>query len=360
MHESTFLHALNTVFEPPSPLVKTIFQKHGSFGGAFGELKSRDPRLLQIDLQRVQEELDGFQDRFSTELMCCDDARYPALLKEIPDPPLGLYVVGTIPQQEYIGVVGTRKPTRYGIEIATRFARELAHCGIAVISGLAYGIDQAAHRGVLEVKGGSTIAVVGSGVDVCFDGPTRDIAQKIVAQSGALISEYPFGSPGLPHHFPARNRIVAGLSRGVLVVEAPIRSGALITARFAMEYNREVFVVPGDIFSKNFEGSHRLIQKGAKLVTGINDILEEVSFALPFPEPSFELQDDEARMYQLFQEGPLSLEELQGKAALPASQLLAIVTILEVKGLIKNVGGKFIVHRDAARQVHTDDTSEKD
>jgi DNA processing protein len=204
------------------------------------------------------------------------DDQYPPLLRDIPGRPGVLYVRGqvaalSLPQ---LAVVGSRKASRSGLELAQSFARELAASGFAITSGLALGIDTAAHRGALAAAG-TTLAVLGTGVDRVYPLRNQQLAQELLGR-GALISEFPLGTTALPHHFPRRNRILAGLSLGTLVVEAASRSGSLITARLALDYNREVFAIPGSIHNPNSKGSHRLIREGAKLVETTTDIVEEL------------------------------------------------------------------------------------
>ncbi len=204
------------------------------------------------------------------------DDEYPALLRDIPDRPGALYLRGdpTVLVLPHLAVVGSRSAGRAGLELATDFARELAAGGLAICSGLALGIDGAAHRGALAA-GGRTLAVLGTGVDRVYPRQHHALAGDIM-QRGALLSEYPPGTAPLPRHFPRRNRIIAGISLGTLVVEAAARSGSLITARLALDYNREVFAVPGSVHNPNCKGSHRLIRQGAKLVETAGHIVEEL------------------------------------------------------------------------------------
>lgn len=211
---------------------------------------------------------------------------YPSLLEHIPDPPQQLYVRGTIPAAPMVAVVGSRRATSYGLAVARRLGRQLAERGLCVVSGLARGVDGEAHRGALEA-GGLTIAVLAAGLDAIYPPEHRDLAEAITT-SGALVTEMPEGTAPLPGRFPIRNRLVSGLSRGVVVVEAAQRSGALITARLALEQGREVFAVPGCIDNPLTEGTHALLRDGAKLVTGVDDVIEEFPGlgVAPAPAPS--------------------------------------------------------------------------
>ena len=207
-------------------------------------------------------------------LLAINDSTYPMLLKEIADPPPLLYVRGELgqPDAPSITIVGTRSPTNYGKTISRQLSQQLAESGITVISGFARGIDTCAHQGALQANG-RTIAVLGNGLSQIYPAENRELADKIM-KSGALISEFPMTVPPFPKNFPRRNRVVSGMSSGTVVVEASIRSGSLITARHAAEQGREVFAVPGQIFSNQSKGSHQLINQGAKLINAIDDIWE--------------------------------------------------------------------------------------
>lgn len=212
------------------------------------------------------------------------DAEYPRLLKEIFTPPEKLWVRGTLAGYEpAIAIVGTRKPSTDGIEAAEYFSRALASYGLTIVSGLAFGIDKATHAACLDA-GGRTIAVLASGVDVITPTSHRELGERIVAEGGAIVSEFPPGLNARAEQFPQRNRLVSGLALGVIVIEAPEESGALITARFALEQNREVFVVPGPVQSPNYVGSHRLIQEGAALLAEPEEVLDILGIQPAQPE----------------------------------------------------------------------------
>ena len=204
------------------------------------------------------------------------DEAYPPLLKEIPDPPLALHFRGDVSllARTSIAVVGSRRASPYGVNAAAHIARQLAGAGIVIVSGLARGIDAAAHHAALDA-GGTTIAVLGTGIDVVYPRGNDRLFRRI-EEHGLIVSEFPPGSPPLPVHFPIRNRVISGLTLGTVIVEASARSGSLITARMAAEQNRDVFAVPGSIFAAGSEGTHRLLQAGAKLVHDVNDVLEEL------------------------------------------------------------------------------------
>lgn len=214
--------------------------------------------------------------RNTIRLILRDSPEFPRLLREITNPPFGIYIKGSLPRRAHgpMAIVGTRRATPEGKEIARCFARELATAEVPIVSGLAFGIDAAAHEGSLGTERGVTIAVLAGGLADVYPREHRPLAEKILARGGALISEYPPGSPPYASRFLERNRLISGLSRGTLIVEAPIGSGSLVTARRAMDDNRDVFVVPGSIIHSHFKGSHALIRQGAELVSEPADILE--------------------------------------------------------------------------------------
>jgi DNA processing protein len=228
------------------------------------------------DAQQAWDELE----RHGVALALIDDPGYPALLREIPFPPYGIYRKGPIIEETMrkVAIVGTRKATREGEAIAREFAGELGRHGVMVVSGLALGIDAAAHKGCLE-GGGATVAVLGNGLDHMYPATNAPLAKEILQRGGTIMSEYPLGSPPRPFRFLERNRIVSGMSDAVLLIEGPERSGALVTARFALEQDREVFVIPGSIKHPNYRGSLELIKVGARLATEPADILQALGIS---------------------------------------------------------------------------------
>lgn len=269
---------------------------------------------------------------------------YPRLLGEIPDPPKLLYVTGRpLEQSPYIGVVGSRRPTRYGLEVANWLGRELAAAGLVVVSGMARGIDAAAHRGALEA-GCSTVAVLGCGLDVCYPWSNSDL-YRTIAERGTLVSEYDLGTPALAYHFPTRNRIIAGVSLGIVIVEGRIGGGAMITARLAMEFGREVFAVAGPVHSVQSEGPHALVRDGARLVTSAVDILEDLGLfsALPTGEQvTGGLSPDEMVLIRALEPEPMLLDLVAKHARMPPSSAAATLARLELKGLVtRHQGGRF-------------------
>lgn len=304
-------------------------------------LRKRVAKLL-ADAEALPALADSLGD---IELLCRVDADYPALLNEITDPPPLLFMRGQrgLLQRPMLAVVGSRRPSRRGEQDAQAFAHSLAEAGLTVVSGLALGVDGAAHRGALEGAAGS-VAVLGCGVDVCYPRANRHLYEALL-EGGLLISEYGPGSAPLRHQFPRRNRIISGLSLGVLVVEAAIKSGSLITARQALEQNREVFALPGSIHNPASRGCNALIRQGAKLVETLGDIFEE----LPLFEnggtaaPNLAAPDKpEPGLLALLEFAPLSLDELARRSGLPLTDLLSALAELEIAGWIE--------HRDGAWQ----------
>ena len=273
---------------------------------------------------------------------------YPKPLLEIPDPPPFLYLSGELRGSEpAVAIVGSRRATQYGLCTATRLARDLAACGVTVVSGMARGIDTAAHWGAVK-GGGRSIAVLGCGIDVVYPPENAPLCQAVVA-SGALVSEFSLGSDPLAENFPRRNRIISALSRGVVVVEAGEHSGSLITARYALEQGREVFAVPGNVTCLGSRGGNGLIKEGAKLVERVEDILEELSLAPPSPggvpaSPSFSLTPQEAELYVLLCRGPLQIDDIIVQSELTAGEVSATLLGLELKGAVVRLpGGHFSV-----------------
>lgn len=268
------------------------------------------------------------------------DADYPRALLEIADPPSLLYVRGNIEllHRRGLAVVGSRNATPQGVQTAENFSRALAAQGLTIISGLALGIDAAAHRGALAA-GGKTIAVIGTGADRIYPARNRDLALAI-AEHGAIVSEFPLGTPAIASNFPRRNRIISGLSRGVLVVEAAPESGSLITARLAAEQGREVFAIPGSIHSPVARGCHRLIKQGAKLVETAQDVLEEFgNYPEPADVPAVLSDECENAVLSALGHDPCTLDDLVERTGLTADRLLTELLTLELAGSIATLPG---------------------
>jgi DNA processing protein len=282
---------------------------------------------------------------------------YPGLLKEIPDPPVVLYVRGELlPQDEFaIGVVGTRKASVYGREATFAMVHDLAASGLTIVSGLAYGIDTCAHQTAVDA-GGRTIAVLGSGVDVIYPRQNSALARRILDQ-GAIISEYPLGSRPEARNFPPRNRIISGLCLGVLVVEGAVSSGSMITARYAVEQGREVFAIPGNILNKNSSGPSHLIQQGAKLVTSIGDILEELNLTMVTEQTQAREvipdNETEALIIQHLSSDPIHIDDLGRATGLPVHEVSGTLTLMELKGKVRQVGVmNYVLARESGAPYH--------
>ncbi len=282
------------------------------------------------------------------------EPEYPELLRHIYDPPIVLYVKGQLLPKDKNGVamVGSRMTTHYGIEVARKLAYQLAYLGVTVISGGARGIDTAAHQGALSGKG-RTIAVLGTGVNIVFPPENADLFERIAA-NGAVITQFPFNRPADKQTFPIRNRIVAGMTLGTVVVEANLTSGALITANFATEYGRQVFAVPGRIDSPRSKGCHELIKKGAKLCEGAEDILSEFEYLFPPSNrppapnetgvlPSLSLSDNEQKAYDTLSHEEITIDEVIRHSGLPSSAVSVALLNLEMKRLIRQLPGKMFV-----------------
>jgi len=279
-----------------------------------------------------------------------EESDYPACLRELPDRPAVLYVKGCWPlpaHEVMIGVVGARRASPYGLEAAQHVTSGLVRRGVVTISGLASGIDASAHRATLQERGW-TVAVLGHGFGYQFPKENAPLFEEI-ERKGTLVTEFPFDTPPLAQHFPQRNRIISGLSRGVVVVEAGEHSGALITARCAAEQGRDVFVVPGTIFSPQSRGCHRLIKEGAKLVEKAEDILDEYGLVSTDPTPSREVGDGlsapEQELMNHLSHVPLSIDELVELSGQSVNRLAEVLLALELKGRIQSVPGQRYVKR---------------
>lgn len=354
--ELKFANAFNSVPNIGGVSLRLLKNHFGSFAEAWragvGDLQTaglNQPALAGINWKRPTTNPDREIEKLFKEniwLISEEDEKFPSLLKEIPSPPLLIYGRGRLEllteKHINIGVVGTRKPTSYGIEATEKIVSGLVRAGITITSGLAAGIDSEAHEAALAGKG-KTIAVLGCGVDQysIFPPENRGLARRIVEAEGVVLSEYSPGTPAVKEHFPQRNRIISGLSKGVLVVEARERSGALITSRLALDQNREVFAVPGSIFSLASYGPNQLIQQGAKAVTSAKDILEELG--LDYTESvgsrsGDPMDEKEWTILQMLEE-PLNVDVIKEKSGLETGAILSSLSMLELKGIVKNMGG---------------------
>ncbi|MCL2224587.1 MAG: DNA-processing protein DprA [Defluviitaleaceae bacterium] len=273
-----------------------------------------------------------------------ENERFPSLLKEIPDPPVGIFCIGTLPSDNThkVAIIGSRKCSQYGLMAARSLAKPLAKTGIVIVSGMARGIDSMAHRGALE-DGGETIAVLGCGVDICYPSENKNLREEII-NSGCVISEYPPGTRPAPAFFPARNRIISGLSRGVVVTEAGDKSGTLITVNQAIDQGREVFAVPGNIFSRFSKGTNRLISEGATLVHDHDDIL--FSLKISAEEKSQceisskkVLAPEEKQVYDILGFEPVGIDSIVETTGLNLGRVMLLCSQLEIKGFAKKIRG---------------------
>lgn len=303
-------------------------------------LASPNWKLVEADMRWLEQ--DGHH------CLSQSDPRYPAALLEIADPPPLLFVRGdtAILSSQQIALVGSRNPSRAGLHHAKAFARALAASGLTITSGLALGIDAAAHQGALDVSG-ITIAVAGTGLDQTYPRSHLKLSEEIVAQGGAIVSEFPTQTPPQAINFPRRNRIISGLSLGVLVVEAALRSGSLITARMALEQNREVFALPGSIDDPLAKGCNSLIKQGAKLVETVEDILDEFSIAtvknpptVP-SEPVIPLDGDSQELLKCIAYAPTSVDTLIAATGKSPEIIASMLLILELQGLISAAEGGY-------------------
>ncbi len=272
-----------------------------------------------------------------------EDGEYPKLLAEIPDPPPVLYVRGELKPEDAwaVAVVGTRRASAYGREVTRRLVTALVQAGVTIVSGLARGIDTVAHQTALEA-GGRTIAVLGCGIDLVYPPEHRDLARRIAAQ-GALVTEYPLGTQPEPGNFPPRNRIISGLSLGVVVTEAGRDSGAIITADYAAEQGRDVFAVPGSILAAGCAGPNRLIQDGARPVLEPNDILRELNLTMVAQQAearqALPATETEALILSHLSDEPVHVDDLTRAVGLPVAQVTSTLALMELKGMVRQVGG---------------------
>jgi DNA processing protein len=293
----------------------------------------------QVSLETVLEDLQ----RKQVEVLTWDDERYPARLRNIPQSPPVLYVRGELQADDEwaIAVVGTRRFTSYGKQVAEQIADTLARNGVTVVSGLARGIDGIAHRAALDA-GGRTVAVLGSGVDHIYPPEHRNLALRMIKQ-GAVISDYPLGTQPDGSNFPPRNRIIAGLSRAVVVVEAGKRSGALITANYAAEQGRDVFAVPGSIFAAKSVGPNRLIQKGAHPLLKAEEVLERLEMTQVAQQKkarrALPANATEAELYRALGREPLHVDEISSRVELPVEEVTATLALMELKGMVRKLEG---------------------
>ena len=365
MNSREALIALNLIEGVGPVRVRSLLEQFGEAPNILGASKAELLRVHNVgeDIAEkicrweqsvdLSEELKRIAD-YGCHILTGADELYPPSLREIYDPPLVLYVKGqlTVRDKNAVAMVGSRMTTHYGIETARKLAYQLAYTGVTVVSGGARGIDTAAHQGALSGKG-RTIAVLGTGINLIFPPENAELFERIAA-NGAVITQFPFNRPADKQSFPIRNRIVAGMTLGTVVVEANLSSGALITANFATEYGRQIFAVPGRIDSPRSKGCHDLIKKGAKLCEGVEDILSEFEYLFPASNrpasasetgvlPALELNENEKRVYDALGREERSIDEVIRASGLPSSAVSVALFSLEMKRLVKQLPGKMFL-----------------
>ncbi|MCR4328129.1 MAG: DNA-processing protein DprA [Patescibacteria group bacterium] len=342
-NEWRFFHAVATVLDGDYRKIEKLHTQHTSWSASWNSL-SHSKLFGKISPDSAESSLSSQ----NISLIMREDESFPPLLREIPYAPFGIYVKGTLPRHEHYGiaVVGTRKATREGRAYAESLARDLSPTCV-ITSGLAFGIDVAAHTGCLSNKG-HTIAVLAGGVENPHPRSNAGLAARIIAQGGALVSEYPPGSAPAPHRFLERNRIISGLTLGTVIVEAPEGSGALATARFALDQNREIFVVPGPVTHPNFRGSHHLLRAGARLIRNAEDIFEDLNITPPQSCASLihdiHTPEENAVLRALHHAStPLSVDMVISETGLNAATVNRTMSFLLIKNMVQETGSGYIL-----------------
>ena len=344
MQQAFYYNAIAQSFSGDIRKISRVKRKFETWKRAYERL--RHSRRSTVDAEKAWQRVE----QHGIRLILYDKPEYPWLLREMPDPPLGLYYIGQAPASKtpYLAIVGTRRTTPEGKAIAHRFAATMASYGVTIVSGMAFGIDAAAHEGSLH-RNGKTIAVLACGLDTIYPKENASLAKKILATGGSIVSEYPPGERVAPYRFIERNRIVSGLAAGTLIIEAPEKSGALATATFAANANRNVYVVPGSIEHPNFKGSHALIRQGATLVTKPEDIFydydispSENSFAIAQAE---NLQ--EKQVLAALQEigGSVDIDKIAIMTKLEARIVARTLSFLLLRGIVKESSAGYTIER---------------
>jgi DNA processing protein len=355
--ETAYWHAIASVPHIGPVRIDRLQQRFGTLSAAWGAPRGELRAVLEsrplAELLEARGRLDPHRELARIEergirVLHPGHTEYPRLLAEISGRPPVLYCRGEIAPVDdaAVGIVGTRRATSYGRQVSERIAADLARAGVTVISGLARGVDAAAHAAALNA-GGRTIAVLGSGVDVIYPAEHARLADAI-SESGAIVSEQPPGARPDAQNFPARNRIISGMCVGVVIVEAPVRSGALITATFAADQGREVFVVPGSVLAANSEGSNGLLRDGARIVRDGADILEDLNLGPAGPaaiQSALPLDENERALLAVIHSEPLHIDELAEETGMTAKSVSATLMTMELKGLVRNFGAQFYVKR---------------
>lgn len=334
--EKKYFNALNLILKADYSALIKLKSAFPSYKSAFESLKKPISIDTETEWQKLQKQ--------KIQIILKDEADFPSLLKEIPWPPLGIYIKGELPKNNEIkiAVVGTRKATSVGREIAENFSQELATNGVVIVSGLAMGIDSASHLGALKSKG-KTIAVLGNEIGSFYPRQNQKLAKRILENNGCIISEYPLGCPTYRANFLARNRIISGLSKAVVIIEAPFESGALNTARYAIEQNREVLVAPGPLNNKNYEGSLKLIREGARLITSAKDILEDLNLEIKTEKEKLKTavknitDADQIIILKTLEEAgtSLTIDKISSIAKLNPQAVNQAISFLIIEGFIK-------------------------
>jgi len=314
-----------------------------SMFNSFENDKAFEPNFSEVEIANAKKEIDSACE-LGVNIIPYDKEDFPCELRNIKEPPLVLYVKGSLKKTDSfsVSIVGSRKCTEYGKAMARKLSKELAQFGITVVSGLAYGIDSEAHKGALSVNG-RTVAVLGSGVDVVYPKANSFLYAEIVEKC-AVISEFPLGTEPLSYNFPFRNRIISGISLGTIVVEAQEKSGSLITAAYAIEQSKEVFAVPGNITSDSSRGTNLLIRDGAIPLLSFEDVLNNVKEfqSISFNDKSSEITLTEAKILEVLDNSSDTLETIAAKLDMDPLKTLELLTMLEMKGLIVRSGGRYI------------------
>lgn len=343
MKEKIAYNALNTFYKGDYTKLQKAWQDFGDWAVAWDSI-GKDSGI-------VAEELWSVLVKESINLILCKEVGFPKILKEIPWVPFGLYWRGKpIEDLPGVGIVGTRRATLNGRAIAKKFGEEIANSGAVVVSGLALGIDAAAHEGALLAKG-KTIAVLAGGLDYIYPKQNESLFKKILESGGTIVSEYAFGAPAYSSRFLERNRIISGLSLGIVVIEAPEASGALATAKFALDQNREVFVVPGNINQPNYSGSHGLIKAGACLVTSAKEVLGNLNLQIGTESGQIQplnlesLDDNQRAIIEVIRSAgePIRIDKIQDLTKMEIPVINRAVSLLEIQGIIKGSGGTYFI-----------------
>lgn len=307
------------------------------------EVKEHIPEEYEKIRELNDEKINKIYEKLKNDevsIVCLGHEDYPENLSSIPNPPPILYIKGKLKENDNnaIGIVGTRKPTEYGRIVSYEFAKKLSDYKITIVSGLAIGIDTAAHSGAIE-NGGRTIGVIGCGIDIVYPKTNKRLFE-LVKDNGAILSEFPPGTEPLSYNFPLRNRIISGLSKAIIAVQATSKSGVFSTVKWATDLGREVFAVPGNINVPQSEGTNKLLKMGANIITEVNDILSFLGIEEKKFEEELELPDDEKKIFDILSDEPLSIEIISGILGFTLQHTSSSLLLLELKGYVKDVGGK--------------------